>query len=834
MMIPRWLIPALSVVAALAVAVAAVLIGIRFAAPSVTETAAGTVLAPVVAPVSLGGPPASGENPDGTLLVSDAVGERAVVPPGGQVDDSATYNLIDTVAGAPDPTVGVIALSGDEPAPTPGDPCSPASGEPAADCPSGLHSTIRPLIAPRRFVVFPQAFPPTQAEYAANGNLAPLWCDGLTVTDGDVPLGIFSTAPASFTIRYWPSADPGNVTTLDPPVETLGADADAYEVAFASAHDITDVPVLRRCLVLPGLEPGTAYTAVVSATTLNGDHRVADPYTLRFNSSGAPVHPGAQIVTLGENLILVSALHPADQAVTIRVATLSNGQDSTCDGYGYWDAFSLHPLTTAETTIDADTVNMLNVPPTFTGKTVLSFAVPEGTNVIVCARWYSSSGVPSWDRVQPLFESGAVLSAPDRALPYVELYQVDANTSIDYVDFTVSTPEGAPCGSFRWTPDLTNPLNRVVCTLSSTGGALADGDLLRDVRLSGDLTMTAVSHFITGESTTALWALSAADDGCRGDCPLPASQWYRLDLAPLTAGTGLCGSSFGGDCTPPTRNIVSGIFDGFIEWSHGNSNGQTDWNITRTVDRAPDYVQPDRPQINTDTAVWSFEHPTATSNSVRGSLTIQTDRPVHYILFLKQGGVTATGCDGRPLTAQGATNADSATIFLAGLCLGQQYETQLELFDDSGHASTWGRSDPATFWFDALFEVPRLHVTMTYRLRAAAVPDSYLHTLDITVNSTDAGAVDGRSGRCLSDGLIQSDGSFVTDLGDTETVTLTLYAPQSTSWTPDDCNHYSGDRLPFSTTIHIPLDAFMRLEGAVVNFPNPYGAVLTLWATVTP
>ena len=60
------------------------------------------------------------------------------------------------------------------------------------------------LTALRDFSAGGQAFPPTQEEFRAHGNVngGSLWCDGPTVGAGEAPFGILSTAPGAFTIRY--------------------------------------------------------------------------------------------------------------------------------------------------------------------------------------------------------------------------------------------------------------------------------------------------------------------------------------------------------------------------------------------------------------------------------------------------------------------------------------------------------------------------------------------------------------------------------------------------------------------------------------------------------
>src|SRR4051794_33839485 len=96
MNIPKWLLPVIGVIAALAVGVAAVLVGMRFAPPAPASSYAGppTVTVPVLAPVDQSSsvlddagetasptPDETEGGDDPAIPVSDTVGEREVVEP---------------------------------------------------------------------------------------------------------------------------------------------------------------------------------------------------------------------------------------------------------------------------------------------------------------------------------------------------------------------------------------------------------------------------------------------------------------------------------------------------------------------------------------------------------------------------------------------------------------------------------------------------------------------------------------------------------------------------------------------------------------------------------
>ena len=297
MTVPKWLIPVLASVAAIAIALAGVLIGMRFATHEINATPAGTMTAPVLAPIATG-------DEELTDDASPAVGEQVVNVVGTSDENPVLRAVIDEVVAAADPAATLEVLGSEDPgAGASGDPCAPVDGDPPSDCPEGLHSTVLPLIGVRPVFVEAQAFPPTEAEYRASGaayTLAP-WCPAQAHSDSQAPLGIMSTVPAAFTITYWPSDEPSRVLTATASSES---GRDAFEAGIAAGSDQYDM-LQRTCILLPDLDPDTAYTASVQAIDIYDN--VASPREVWFNSSGAPSRPGAEILTIGDNILI--ALH---------------------------------------------------------------------------------------------------------------------------------------------------------------------------------------------------------------------------------------------------------------------------------------------------------------------------------------------------------------------------------------------------------------------------------------------------------------------------------------------------------------------------------------------
>src|SRR5690606_19605329 len=203
-------------------------------------------------------------------------------------------------------------------------------GEPGEDCPAGLMSAV---LATTRVVAVRaggRAYPPPREQFLEHDNPTggSIYCDGLTPASDEVPFGIVSTVPGTFTVRYWPSARPGDELVVDG-ITSSATEIAGFEQAIADGVDPFSVIGLpRHCFTLPGIEPDTVYTAVVSGVDVMD--RVSDPHTLRFNSAGAPVRPGAQITTVGENLVFVAAPHTRTQSAEARVLLVDDADAPTC------------------------------------------------------------------------------------------------------------------------------------------------------------------------------------------------------------------------------------------------------------------------------------------------------------------------------------------------------------------------------------------------------------------------------------------------------------------------------------------------------------------------
>lgn len=843
MTVPKWLIPVLAVIAAVAVGVAATLIGQRFAPVETVTTQPATEIVPVLTPIAAGDePPAdvpADAEPDAPVVVSVATAEREVtVPASPSSDDAVDPSLLfflDELMAWPDALLGLINFGDDERSDG-DDPCAPRDGEPDAGCPDGLRSTILSDTALRDFAAGGQAFPPTYDEYLANGNPfgGSLWCDGLEASEGEVPFGILATAPGTFTLRYWPTENPA--AEREAVVTTTAEQLALWEEQVALPDGW---PIVQQCFVIDGIEPDTAYTAVV--TGIDTFLRIAPAHTVRFHSEGAPVHPGLQISTVGDNLLFASGLHPTDETLDIRAYLVAPDAAPACTAPA--GATELSPLTSVDVVADRDEVNALNALPNFQRKAVRTFVIPEGATAIVCGRWFPAGDAPVWESSQPNFESSAVVQAADRLLPVLSLFDVARfDDAVESIEMRVASAEGTECWGWTWTRELDEYLPFQLCNASvfAGGGAASDGDRLWTRGFRGDLAITVITELDTGEKSKTSYLLPAADGGCRGVCDEPARQWFRVALEDVPQGTGLCGSSFGFDCTPPSREVAAGTATFFVDWVQGHSNGRSDWNITPTVDIPVDYLVPDVPQIDND-EYWTFTEPSLTLPWSAASLQVEVDRPVDYTLRFMAGAEVATRCDGTgPAEVSGSSVSSGGShlirLQMGGLCLGAQYLAELELVDADGRRTTWGLDRAGSWWGGtALVIAPALRAEIFYEIRAQHVGRSYLRVFELGVNGSSVGAEETRSGRCLEDGLVSSGGSVERDLYNSNSVSLSMLIGEATRWGDAeawdaDCLGVASDETVRTATADVDLQQLFTPEGVVVRVPELYSATVTLRA----
>ena len=784
--------------------------GAGFAPVRAVETPATVETVPVLAPLPAGAP---------ADAVSEVVTQTDVVRPGPDADvapiPADLAAVIGALAESADPAMTLLALDDADPgAATVDDLCAPRGDAASAeDCPEGLRSTVLALVGEREFAPAGQAYPPTREELLAEGNpwRPLLWCDGLAASDTVVPFGILSGVPGHYTLEYWPSDRPGDVRRVDG-VGATEAEIAEYRAALATATRTGDLPFSRTCLELD-VEPDTAYTLVINGVDING--RLAPARTERFHSGREPVHPGADILAVGDHYLLVTARHPATETVDVRVVVADPAALPTCSQAG--GRVGLVPLSDETVRSSEAEVAAAAAPPHFVSKRVVAYSVPEGSTALVCVRWYPAGGAPSWERELPTYESSAIVQSPDRLNPVVTLTGVDhRNTAVHTIDVGIQSVSGVRCAVTRWTPDTVLPVE--LCR--GAHGVVADGGGVRvwDSGARGDLVATTTEYW--GERNASTWTsfLRSDEDGCRGRCSAPPPQEYRL--------------------APHQGNYISLV----VSWEPGSTNGRRTWAITPVADVAPERPVPDHPRVDFDQG-WTFGSVTfpvgrtfdAPNPYVPARYTLRADRPVDYVVRLTAGtpGVAAPGCtaSGEPLERRGRAERPTAIEF-GDACLGAEYFAEIELVDDAGHRAVWSLHDRERFLGSAGYVVvPRLDAAVTVDIAAQTTTHSYVYDLHLQVADVSVTLQDARYGRCSADGVIDATATRSVALGAHVRVVLLISAAPTERWHATECTpapDHGGYRRIEAV---VPLASLYAPGGARIEAPDAYRTVITLRAS---
>ncbi len=695
MTIPKWLLPVLAIVAAIAVGVAATLIGLRFQPQETVETAQAPITAPLLSPLT----PTDNSDPESGFVraLSDTQGTLDVAAPGTVLpDDLDLEAALDAFAGSSDPSAELTAIAeesgSDDPPPT-GDVCAPAEGDAPEGCPEGLRGAIFALVSPPDFRVSGQPFPPTQAQYTDRGNpVGPLWCPTVTpLGASDVPFGILSSVPASFRVMYWPDGR----GDLRMSVSAAAPDnAAEWETALADATDASELPPLQRCIVLPDLEPNTVYRAVVIATTPSGSMRLSS--AVGFNSSGAPFRPPAEFATLGENYVFARAMHTADQRVEFR-AYITNSTDGSSEG-----PFTTCPSGPSSLSAIAGQVYdvteefrlAVNAPSDYTKRSAAVFRVPEGADVVFCARWYPAGAeLNSWERAVPLWESMTSFSAPDRILPRLILGEGGPLPDVGSdIQLTVSTTEGVVCGVTDLLVDGAVPEDHpVLCDPSvlATASARERDRRYWSQEFTGDLVLTTVLTKTDGSTEENSAVIPASRSNCFGGCELPTPQMFGF---PVGQPDFDCGSSSPfelnrGACRPIAGTVDANLL-ALLTWTQGYTNGATGWTQSEVVDGAVADLDTD-PKMDTDER---FRFTTIDPVTLAGTATLRlaTDRPVEYSVWVKSvDGSAPCQVVSHPAVISGSSTGET-TITWDKLCRGMLYRAEVLLTDPAtGATSLW-------------------------------------------------------------------------------------------------------------------------------------------------
>jgi hypothetical protein len=724
----RLIRPVIGVGTSLVIASLAILAGMRFA-PAQASSVENAV---VLAPVAVDGHAIPGDNDPATLDVSGGTGVDQVGTPGSHAPSELPASVTAEIAaldsaGGVDPAgahllvggAGTGADSGTGAAGgAAGDPCAPSTGAVPTDCPGGLRSAIFADTAPPELDVWPVADVATEPAGTS------IYCPGLTPGDGELGLGVGTSVPAAVTVQYWPVADPTDVHTVVPAADPAQVADWNARVAATGTYPVHEF-VFQHCGLLTGLRPHTDYR--LSAVAVDDEFsRVSDPVERTFSSDGQPTIPPMQAIPLGNSLLYVSAPnYGTANPPIINAWAVSAGQPADCSGFNSTRAGLQAARPATLLAVSAEYLHAHNYADGYNHAMVAVYEVPEGSTVVVCARWYNNDA-PSWDRDTPTRQEFLVAMSPDTAAPRITLTSVSLVHSVDPMSVSVaaSTPFGNLCG-------------RVVVPAEATSAGLLDvNQLLCDVAAPESWTAQLGSGQNMVISTDVTWAGSVIHSSyvlplsryaCLGTCDLPPTLTYSVALPTVRVGAGMCGSGFGGDCTPPTRDTALGTAQIQVDWAQGNVDGLDHWVVGSSDDTPPAAPPvPDAPRFDTS----QYVDVTLSSDGWSGSarLSVRADRHVTYTTriagdcWVGAPPAAATG-DTYPATV----GVYGATASFSGLCPGATYMVTVELVDDAGHRTVANASRDAgtTWWPGAIVSVPVRSYAVTATLQVSTDPSFY-------------------------------------------------------------------------------------------------------------
>ncbi|HEU0207319.1 MAG TPA: hypothetical protein VFQ74_11590 [Pseudolysinimonas sp.] len=711
MTIPKWLLPVIAIVAGLAVATAATLIGMRFATPTATVPLK-TETVPILAPT---GPAATDTGTD-PYAVSGAVGSAEIVSPGQRgatVVDARSQQTIDryNATGVIDPGAGYVtpapAAAGSSsdtgPAPLPADdPC--ASSSPPSGCPDGIHSVViadthdAPALDARIFTN-PATSSVGTSVYCPSGDLArgEAWVDVTSNTPGVAHISWAATGDGVATAPVDVATDAG-----------LKASFDSYHTRTGGYAE--NRWLFQHCEKLTGLDPARHY--LVTATFTDELSRSAGPLIASLDARGRPTVPPVLALPLGTGLLYVSVPSPSQTTgvrPVIHAWSITAGQSADCSGFGQHPDI---PAVQAPVVLDvpATELERQNDDPTYRSRDVRIYSVPEGTTVVICARWFNSAA-PSWSSSTPTLQKSIVVTSPDSITPVVTLHSLELGKAVDAgaVNVRVSTPTGLFCSQWTGPTEGAGPgsvaVGAPICDVAASGDGF-EGRLsvTTNVRLGSD-------HVVT----TSLLQLQRTS--CTGVCALPETMRYRIDLPTVTVATGICGNGFPWEdpCTPPSQQVSLGSAVLDVSWVQGPTPGNRGWLIGTPDNILPvPGAAPVGPQL--DTTALPVVGLVADRLSGGARYTLKVNEPATYTAtiagecFPTGYALTQTGS-----TAPTAGGTNGFTLAWDRLCPGATYWVTITLTDAAHHTTHWAISGAENRWDGSLFWIPigTIHVVGT-------------------------------------------------------------------------------------------------------------------------
>lgn len=812
MTVPKWLIPALAAVAAIAVGVAAALFAVRFAAPEDVLVEPAQIEVPVLAPVTGDATlaetvAAEGDDiPISPTTAVDLVPDPAEIPEGALPAD--LVELLDTLDAADDPADVFPPGALGTPTGPAGDPCADAEAA-GADCPEGAPGTILTL----------------------GGELPALqvWSDGGS-SDACLPSDVLGTV--RFVVRVnAPARLEFNVSQGDVREFTILTTPEQAEEWAATVPDETGSGWIEHCVEVADLRVDD--TAQVYIRAFDDAGRRASTRTTLFVSDGLDVPP-TRIHPLGESTVYASAPHLPGE--TVRMFALDAVENPECVYDATARSASFPTLREPHTEeVSAEFLADYSYEPDYTRRTTATFAVPPSTPMIICIGWFpATDGRPSYEQNTPLRVSEARLTSPDVVGPQVVVTEVETFGDVPggSVRMRAATENGQACGAWVGPYGGATDVGVVLCDFNRLLGRYdADGAMLVTTEVTVPEGL-AVNHVLLDVGLLSCIA------GCAGE-----TRSYDVPLSSQIRPARICSD----DCRINVGESV-GIVRLTATWPASAGTGEG-WVHGPWREGAPVDDTPPTPRLDTREAV-TVESMGFESRSYRASVTLRVDRPVTVVAEVEGFEAIPGLCPraGATMRWEEARASTTHRVVFEGLCGGLAHRMRVTLTDAEGATATYGYErweDGVDFWHEAEFVTPSRPqdvVVDEVRLQFGN-PDRVvqLRHIEVVVGSRDTRITPPRDDRRCWIGDIHgvSSSGVSQDVAVGEAIPITVRAtiregtdPLATS-TPErgtDCESggwESEERLEFSGWISYE----QLLAGPTVTLTDPdtgYTAVVVL------
>jgi hypothetical protein len=767
------------------------------------------------------------------LIDASTISVGGVVPIEVALAESALLEPADTTTGpaAPDSSTGAADSSSGVDGLRTIDPCAPVDGESVPDCPDGLRSTVLAISAP------PALWLDARVEDRGSTTPAGDSCPPEEVTAGQRRLVLVANAPGAIEVTLYRRRAAGLRGVDRTFTLTTGPDDQArWEMALAEATDFSTLGValaMRHCAVID-VEDDFLYEFNAEMVDIFDRHASNGG---GFNTLVPLSRPPTIVVPVDATQVFVSVPHTTSQHVEI-VGEVNDDPSSQCgSGFGGDPSTRLTMSAIERMDVDPDLLAARHYISSYVRRTWTLVSVPEGARALLCMRT-TDDDRPSFDSVV-LVES-VVVQAPDLIVPIVSVEDVRVRNQLPegtIVKVSLSHVDGPTCGRYLGSVSREGTMtdeSRTACdpTADAVGSATR---LTRPVLVTSSVTFPGGA----GEPVVTSGVIPAGAQPCRRSdsfgsyCPAIPTAWYRVPLPAAVVSSGLCGSVFGGGCTPPTTERVAGSALIEVAWVQGTSNGRSSWAVGTIDDVSTARPSAEFPllDVRRRLTVTPGDMPTVSGN-------LLADRPADWHIAIADGDCTLPG--GQTVAESEAPTAEFR-FFLTGFCPEHLYSLVVTLTDpETGTSVDYGAGDPHSLgWagasvYTAATEYP-LSATLTagnppggefrpevMRVRIGPVDSPSLPDFDFTTPVPDivcdGGRVDPRTRLRGATRQSLSRSTKLTQMVRIDvSVSIRLITSSSSSATRHVCSADGGRPLTVSFTTTVSRDQLEQAGGVVVS-----------------